>query len=547
MAINYVRFQRGTLAAYQALLEKGSIDSNTLYFIYSDDESSAGSLYMGEKIISGGETNYIFSTLDELSDVDVSNAESSSFLVKDGATNNWVAKTPAQVAELIQDYIENNEPVVNLEGDNLSIEVLNNIIQLKNYGTNYYAYIPAVKDAAGNILEESKYVLTEGFKAGLEPKVEETENGLILSWYEPNNEITDNLEAEITILENSITDIGSVINTLQGTVNGENGLVNQVDKLTNLVGVPASDTIEASGLHKGLEELEALLNTKANTSETYKKTEVDEAIAAAVAGADHLQRKIVNNKDEIDLTAEDAHLYIYMIPTGLQYEDDKYDEYVIIDGILEKVGSWEVDLTNYATKDEIIIKSVSNDFTIDDNKQLVLNDLSISKITGLQDALNNKVDNIEGYTLLSPDDQKKLARLVIDENDNLGISGSVNADNVLGLEEWLNKNADNIKGLSENNLTDDLYEKISNILFISSVDENELNVDSTGKLSILEIEQGKINGLEEALNSKATQESVSRLNNTVNEISATLRNYVLKTEYDADIAEIKDILTWKDM
>lgn len=547
MAINYVRFQRGTLAAYQALLEKGSIDSNTLYFIYSDDESSAGSLYMGEKIISGGETNYVFSTLDELSDVDVSNAESGSFLVKDGATDNWVAKTPAQVAELIQDYIENNEPVVNLEGDNLSIEVLNNIIQLKNYGTNYYAYIPAVKDAAGNILEESKYVLTEGFKAGLEPKVEETENGLILSWYEPNNEITDNLEAEITILENSITDIGSVINTLQGTVNGENGLVNQVDKLTNLVGVPASDTIEASGLHKELEELEALLNTKANTSEIYKKTEVDEAIAVAVAGADHLQRKIVNNKDEVDLTAEDAHLYIYMIPTGLQYEDDKYDEYIIIDGILEKVGSWEVDLTNYATKDEIIIKSVSNDFTINDNKQLVLNDLSINKITGLQDTLNNKVDSIEGYTLLSPDDQKKLAKLVIDENDNLGISGSVNADNVLGLEEWLNKNADNIKGLSENNLTDDLYEKISNILFISSVDENELNVDSTGKLSILEIEQGKINGLEEALNSKATQESVNRLNNTVNEISAALRNYVSKTEYDADIAEIKDILTWKDM
>ena len=103
MAINYVRFQRGTLAAYQALLEKGSIDSNTLYFIYSDDESSAGSLSMGEKIISGGETNYVFSTLDELSDVDVSNAESGSFLVKDGATDNWVAKTPAQVAELIQD------------------------------------------------------------------------------------------------------------------------------------------------------------------------------------------------------------------------------------------------------------------------------------------------------------------------------------------------------------------------------------------------------------------------------------------------------------
>ena len=545
MAINYVRFQRGTLAAYQALLEKGSIDENTLYFIYGENDST-GSLYMGEKIISGGDTNYIFSTLDELSDVNVANAESNSFLVKDNATDNWVAKTPAQVAELIQEYI-NNESIINLESDNLSVEILDNVIQLKNYGTQYYAYVPAVKDETGNILEASKYVLTNGFKAGLEPKVEESAEGLVLSWYEPNTETIEHLEAEIVNIENSISDLGTVINSLQNHLNGENGLNNQVNELNSLVGIPSADGVEASGLHKDLEDLEALLNTKANISDTYKKTEIDAAIAAAIAEANHLQRKIINRKEDIDITAKDAHLFIYMIPTGLQYEDDKYDEYVVIDGILEKVGSWEVDLTNYATKDEIIIKSVSDNFSINENKQLLLNDLSVNKITGLQDALNNKVDQVEGYTLLSPEDQKKLAKLVIDEDDNLGISGSVNADNVLGLEEWLNKNANKVKGLSANNLTDDLYEKISNILFISSVNTNELNVDETGKLSILEINQGKISGLEEALNAKADQETVRVLGNTVSEISTALRNYVLKTDYEADIEEIKDILTWKDM
>ena len=125
-----------------------------------------------------------------------------------------------------------------------------------------------------------------------------------------------------------------------------------------------------------------LLNTKADASETYKKTEVDEAIATAVASADHLQRKIVNSIDDIDITAANASSYIYMVPTGLQYEDDKYDEYVVIDSIIEKVGSWEVDLTNYATKDEIILNGVSSDFSIED-KLLILNDLSIEKIIGL--------------------------------------------------------------------------------------------------------------------------------------------------------------------
>lgn len=38
-----------------------------------------------------------------------------------------------------------------------------------------------------------------------------------------------------------------------------------------------------------------------------------------------------------------------MVPTGFQEEDDKYDEYMVIDGIVEKVGSWEVNLNNYAT------------------------------------------------------------------------------------------------------------------------------------------------------------------------------------------------------
>lgn len=546
MSINYVRFQRGTLAAYQALLEKGTIDENTLYFIYGDNESSTGSLYMGEKLISGGETNYVFGTLDELSDVDVTSAESGSFLVKDNVTNNWVAKTSAQVAELIQEHID-SEPVINFNGDNLSVEILDNVIQLKNYGTNYYKYVPAIKDDTGNIIEESKYVLTDGFKAGLEPRVEETTDGLVLSWYEPNNEAIDKLEVEIDDIEDSILNIETTVDSLQNIVNGESGLGNQINELINLVGTPATDKIEASGLHKGLEDLEALLNTKADSSDTYKKTEIDAAIAAAIASANHLQRKIVNSKEEIDITAEDAHLFIYMVPTGLQYEDDKYDEYVIIDDTLEKVGSWEVDLTNYVTKDEIIIKSVSNNFIIDENKQLLLNDLSINKITGLQDALNDKVNKVEGYTLLSPEDKVKLDKLIISDEGDLEVSGTVNASNVVGLENWLNEHADSIKGLSENNLTDNLYEKLSNLLFITSVNENEFTVKS-GKLELSAIDQNKITGLVDALNTKASQESVNTLNNAIEAIQNALTTYQNKVDqHDLDIDEIKDILTWKDM
>jgi hypothetical protein len=42
-----------------------------------------------------------------------------------------------------------------------------------------------------------------------------------------------------------------------------------------------------------------------------------------------------------------------MVSRGLTEDDNKYYEYILIDGVFEPVGSWEVDLSNYATKGEV--------------------------------------------------------------------------------------------------------------------------------------------------------------------------------------------------
>ena len=47
MAVSYVKFQRGSQTAYDALLQKDGIDENTLYFIYSEDSPNIGKLYLG--------------------------------------------------------------------------------------------------------------------------------------------------------------------------------------------------------------------------------------------------------------------------------------------------------------------------------------------------------------------------------------------------------------------------------------------------------------------------------------------------------------------
>ena len=160
--------------------------------------------------------------------------------------------------------------------------------------------------------------------------------------------------------------------------------------------------------------------------DAYTKEETDEEIRKAVADAVHIKRKIVSSVQEIEEYMNsnvDAEQYIYMVPTGLEDDSDRYDEYMVIEiagqRFVEKVGSWEVNLDNYATKSYVnaqlmtkvdaasgyrlmkeeegsklaniqegaqvnIIDSVdSNFFEIDNNKTLSLKDISITKILSL--------------------------------------------------------------------------------------------------------------------------------------------------------------------
>ena len=79
----------------------------------------------------------------------------------------------------------------------------------------------------------------------------------------------------------------------------------------------------------------------------------------------------------------------------------------------------------------------------------------------------------------------------------------------------------NLLSLSENNLTDALFTKLTENLFVSSVSP-ELAVSDTGKLSIVEVDKSKVTGLQDALNTKADQTTVETLTVSINNISAAL-------------------------
>lgn len=289
---------------------------------------------------------------------------------------------------------------------------------------------------------------------------------------------------------------------------------------------------------------------------------LQEEIANAVANTAHLRRKIVESVKSIDVNAADADLYIYMVPTGLISDSNKYDEYIVMvvtdkEGeetrFIEQVGSWDIDLSDYAKKTDLeskvdkvsgsrlitsaeakkleslensLIKSVDQEtFTVGEfSGQLQLNDLPISKITGLDNILNKGQKTESGYQLITDTDKKKLDSLVINSEDgSLEISGSVNASNVEGLSEWITAHStgeDFVVGLSENSLTDERLAILESA--ITNADDANFTV-LDGKLSLKSVQSSQITDLTELLKKKANADEFATLSMTVSDHDDTLK------------------------
>lgn len=81
---------------------------------------------------------------------------------------------------------------------------------------------------------------------------------------------------------------------------------------------------------------------------------------AAIELKESLTRKIVDNYEAIEeyiLVNDDAEKYIFMVPAKNAEGANKYLEYIVLtidnNYVIEQVGDWSVDLSNYATKEEV--------------------------------------------------------------------------------------------------------------------------------------------------------------------------------------------------
>ena len=126
------------------------------------------------------------------------------------------------------------------------------------------------------------------------------------------------------------------------------------------------------------------------------------------------------------------------------YEHHKYDEYLYVDGKLELVGNWEVDLADYATKDDLELK-------VDKVEGKALVDLTeIAKLATVK-------ENAEPNYITSVDETE----LKVD-NGLLSVI-SIVPSKVAGLEELLNNKADASKVETLTTNLDIVSTKVTNI------------------------------------------------------------------------------------
>ena len=488
---NYVKFYRGSPEAY-ANIKK---DNNTLYFVY-DSNSDKGSLYLGDRLISGNVSN-----ITDLEDLIITELQDKQILQYDIAQSAWVNKSIKDAIDIMVGATKDTQGSIGLvpapgigqqnlflrgdgvwaspgtsnSTDDKSITIVNNVLTLKDFGIKYYKYVEATgSEETGDFVPahyEAQIVDdSHPWLEGLEPKVVNDNGNLVIGWFEPNTITVDGLSDTVS------------------------NLSNQVNKNT-----------------QSISNITKQLDNKANSSDVYTKTETDDLIDEKISSASHLKREVFNTILEATAFAEShaktADQYVYMVLNpDSDNENDKYDEYLYINGSLEKVGSWAADLSQYVKKEEgkslvldteitklatvkanaeeNFIKKVNiEQFNVTDDGQLNLNKIKVAQIENLSDWITKNRDTVDG--LLSTEQEQKI---------NSGIITSVNPD----IFEVSEAGALNIKQVPVSLLTDlsdDFAYDENNKLILS---EDYVTV------KIYKAEIGDFNQLNHTVNEKST-------------------------------------------
>lgn len=426
----------------------------------------------------------------------------SDFILNDDA-NTTIPSAGKNVAEAFQIILSQIETAVLADLKTVTFD--GKILGLKDFGKYYYKYIPesGSKDEGNYIAARYEKQIVDAnhpWKSGLEPRVVNENGLLVLGWYEPNPTTIEGVNSQIEDIQNTVNDL----------------------------------TITAQNLSNRLDN-------------TFTKSETNAAIAAAA----HLKRIKVEDIDDIDPDADGADQYIYMVPSGLTAEDNKYYEYMVveIDGvkIVERVGSWEVDLDDYLTKSEAqeTYNDIADQFTTIDNELSRIDakaepniitsvDTEVFKIVEKKlelISIPKTINLTENETLLEFFVKKEAKKSLVDDDQIAKLST---------IEEDAEKNIINAIDANEFDITHDIERKLS----IKQIDGSKIknlknNVDFTNAINDISTLNDNLSKLSQQVSK--TQSRLEEINATISDLNTTVDNM------DDRLSLVEQSITWVDL
>ena len=167
-------------------------------------------------------------------------------------------------------------------------------------------------------------------------------------------------------------------------VNGQLELKGFADATAGLMPVKSATGISwqtpAPDLSTEVGNLQSALQQAQTDISNLQAVDVDAKIATAIAQSNHLTYEVIN-----DLADADEANVVYLYPSSTTGSNNIYDEYMLINNSLERIGQFGADLSNYVT---------NADF------QSALNDKAdASDLSDLQAVVSNLSDALEAIDL----------------------------------------------------------------------------------------------------------------------------------------------------
>jgi hypothetical protein len=250
----------------------------------------------------------------------------------------------------------------------------NNELALYGYGKEYWKY---TKPEGA---ENGEYVLTQGWVAGLEPRVVQNGDALVLGWYEPNPDTLDGLNSTVGTLGTSVENLNTSVGNLNTSVGELREDVESLDEILN------------GGTNDAGEQVIGLVTRVGNLENTVK----DLTSAFVFKG-------VVAKFSDLAAVVDPQNGWVYKVT-------DTEAEYVFDGEYWVELGTvYEVDLTDYAKKSDItnaLADYITNDALNEALADYVTND---ALNTALADYITNDALNTALADYVTEEDFATLA------------------------------------------------------------------------------------------------------------------------------------------